>query len=135
MGIYHIKGGWKYYIPALIWGIIIIFLSLMPSSSLNSKSMFDLDIPNVDKIVHLIFYFGMSFAILWGIYRNGYYRRKYFFITIIACSLMGIVIEVLQQMEIINRHFDMLDIIANIIGTLLGSVLFLKFFKLLPNGN
>lgn len=44
------------------------------------------------------------------------------------CIVLGIGIEVLQNSKLINRDFEIADIIANIIGTFAGIVI-TKFLK------
>ncbi len=44
------------------------------------------------------------------------------------CIGWGILMEFLQSSKIINRDFDIADIIANIIGSILG-IVFFKFYK------
>lgn len=49
--------------------------------------------------------------------------------VVLFCIVLGIGIEVLQNSKLINRDFEIADIIANIIGTFVGIVItkFLKF--------
>lgn len=44
--------------------------------------------------------------------------------VLIFCILLGIGIELLQSTKFINRSFEFADIIANIIGALIGVVIF-----------
>jgi len=44
-------------------------------------------------------------------------------------SLYSILLECLQTSSFTNRDFDIFDIIANIIGTLVGATIFLFFKK------
>lgn len=62
-------------------------------------------------------------------------RSIHYLYTLVICLGLGILLEIAQQSDLISRHFEILDIIANIIGALLGSVLFLKIHKYLSYGS
>ncbi len=49
--------------------------------------------------------------------------------VILFCIVLGTTIEFLQGSKLINRDFEIADIIANIIGTFAGIVI-IKFFKI-----
>ena len=87
----------------------------------------DLFIP-IDKFVHIFLYFILTF--LWLNYIFTKKKQKNVIKTIvvffIVCIIYGIVIEVIQELWIPTRGADLLDIIANVIGIILGSFLILN---------
>jgi len=87
----------------------------------------DLFIP-IDKFVHIFLYFILTF--LWLNYIFTKRKQKNVIKTIvvffIVCIIYGIVIEVIQELWIPTRGADLLDIIANVIGIILGSFLILN---------
>ena len=118
------------FIPAVLWGIIILIISLMPGSSLPNFSFFDLFQP--DKVGHLVFY-GIFVALM----LLGFHQRMSpeeievkTVAKVVAFGICyGILIELLQYSFFTGRNFDVLDIIANIIGCFVG-VSSLKLFSL-----
>ena len=80
-------------------------------------------IPHGDKIMHLGAY-GLL-GLLGALATNGEKRTG----IVIFCAVLGILLEVLQLEMRAGRHFEVLDIIANIIGSLLGVAAFTLFFK------
>lgn len=104
-----------------LWSIIIAILSLMPSSSTSSIS-WGKGLP-LDKIAHIALY--AIYTYLVGRYLSGNTIK---FATIALLSLLipifyGILMEVLQYYLSPSRFFDILDIIANIIGSIVGLLL------------
>ncbi|MCB0453773.1 MAG: VanZ family protein [Aequorivita sp.] len=92
--------------------------------------------PNVhfsalDKIVHILIYFIL--VNLWMLYlyiRNGFqFNNKWSLIILLSVLLYGIIIEILQGLLTISRSADIFDVLANLIGSLIG----IYFFKSIKN--
>jgi VanZ family protein len=79
-----------------------------------------LDKYHVDKLVHGVMYGLLAFLLL----RDKLSILKVF----IICTLYGIMMETIQGKFFEHRHFDILDIIANISGSLIG-IGFYQFIK------
>ncbi|MEO1436683.1 MAG: VanZ family protein [Bacteroidota bacterium] len=109
----------KYFWPAGIWASIIFGLSVMPGTSLPKFTLMDFLQP--DKVGHLVVYAMLVFLILWGFKRRDkkWPVKKQRIRVLVYSILYGIAIECIQQF-LTDRHFDVLDIIANIIGCSLG---------------
>lgn len=127
------KSSRLYFLPAVLWIILVVILSLLPKSSIPQYRWWHF--PNADKVIHVGVYSVMAGAILFGFYGIRKLRAKQYMETILFCLLLGLLMECIQQTRLIGRHFEILDIIANIIGALLGSVLFLKIHKYLTHGS
>ena len=112
-------------IPFLVWAGIICWLSLKPGGSLGSR-WYDW-IPHGDKVMHAGAY-GLL-GLLAMIAGRSTERLKSMWIALAVCAGLGLVIEVLQHTLTETRHFEVLDIIANIIGSFLGIAGFKLFFK------
>ena len=119
------KNRWQYFLPAVFWMILVIGLSLLPARSLSSRKI--LLIPHLDKLVHFTFYFILSVAILYGLKKVEKLESKYVLTTFLFSSLLGLALELAQGGLLAGRHFEILDIITNIIGASLGCLLFMKF--------
>ncbi|MGB0840600.1 MAG: VanZ family protein [Chitinophagales bacterium] len=115
-----------------LYAFTILVLSLLPQQSLPAFS-FSLDLLQPDKIAHLILYFG---ATVLGLLAFGAVEQKYRRWLRIGGLLIiyGIVIELLQGCSP-SRNFDLGDILANIIGVILGITafpLFLRYYNGMP---
>jgi len=113
----------KYFIPAIIWALIILFLSSGPGIQLP-KSTIDL---SIDKLGHFVFYGILAFLIAYGYYKhNPAIHENGLFKALIISGFYGICLEIMQYSFFPNRYFEVLDIIANISGSLIG-ILFFKY--------
>lgn len=116
----------KYYIPTFLWLATITLLSLLPTSSLKK---FEVDILSFDKLAHIFIYAVLSFLLAWGLKKSLKHKNLSFkilaFIFIII-STYGVLMEILQKSISTGRHFEVYDIIANIIGAFVGLLYFLK---------
>lgn len=115
----------KTFIPAVIWGAIILLLSLTPGSNLPSGIK---DLLSFDKVAHAGAYFLLTALLLWGFYKQGRrLTRRLGWKIVLGSSLYGIVMEIMQYAFFPDRYFEVFDIMANIIGSVL-SLFILKFF-------
>lgn len=109
----------------LLYTLLITIAFLFPAS--GKLNQFDFVIP-IDKLLHLIIHTILAFIWLNIIFiqNNQAINSKLIAITVISCVVYGIIIEIFQQLFIDTRKADLLDVIANSAGTLLGFLLFLK---------
>ena len=113
------------WVPVIFWAIIIFIASTLPSSSFNSIDRFSFS--GIDHWGHLIFYAILSF---WAIFGKKGFHDLFFWshykdgILIFLVISYGILMELIQNFFFTDRHFEILDIIANIIGSILGVFLF-----------
>lgn len=121
------KGRFKGFLPSIIWTIVIVILSVLPGGSVKPVSF--LDFWNVDKLGHLGVYMIHSYLILVGFWHIHDKSLKPNNITkaFLLSIALGVSLEVTQHFLTQDRQFDLLDMLANSIGTLLG----LMVFKLL----
>ena len=116
----------KNYIPAFIWASIIFWLSAGPGVSLP-ESWSDFFAP--DKVGHMIFYMILSILLLWGNQsREKSWNKRNAFILVTICAFYGLLLEIMQYAFFPSRYFEVLDIIANIIGSFTGLYLYKYFF-------
>ncbi len=114
-----------FFFPAIIWGLIILYLSSGPGIQLPPSFW---DFIAIDKVGHLVFYGVLAFLIAYGFYKigNQSINKKMLFISLIVSSIYGICLEFMQYSFFPNRFFEILDIIANISGSIIG-ILFFKY--------
>lgn len=103
---------------AIVLTILIILLSLMPS-----RSVPEIEIKHLDKLVHIAMYFVLTISYVLSF-------REYDKPVIMAFSgafLVGVLTEVMQYKFTSSRFFDFFDIIANTAGSFFA-ILFFKIY-------
>ncbi len=85
----------------------------------------------LDKIAHMAVYFLLALSLGWSSSRrSGLNGAKIGWITLV-CIVYGILMEWMQYSFLSDRFFEIHDIIANIIGSVVGAVfIFLIFIKM-----
>lgn len=111
----------------LAWTLITIILLCLPGSAFPSKGLFDLDIPHLDKVVHVILFGGVT--VFWCLYflskSPSYKSWKGIVLTIAVCAIaLGICMEYVQFNFIPNRAFDTGDIVANSLSAMIFGMIF-----------
>ncbi|MBT8327430.1 MAG: VanZ family protein [Bacteroidia bacterium] len=120
----------KAHIPAIAWTLFIATSCLLPASVFEDftfDSLFELD-----KLIHLILFF--TFFVLWALAINQ--RVKITFnekiILLIISILYGIMIELIQSLTHHGRSYELGDVIANTIGSVIGVITIGILIKKLP---
>lgn len=114
-------------IAAVAWTLVITVLCLISSNAFSDIATFK--IPHKDKYVHFFFYF--VFTLLWYFFikdRMAVSRKKVRVIIFIIAFSYGIVIEILQKFIAHNRSADVMDVLANTLGSAMA-VLFVWLFE------
>ncbi len=115
----------KNFIPAIAWGILILVLSSGPGIPLPSK-WWDLFSP--DKLGHAFVYGVLVILTLRAFQNQGQWSSRILWGTVIGSAVYGILMEVMQWAFFPGRYFEVLDIIANIIGAIVGWFIYAKYF-------
>lgn len=89
--------------------IIVVALALAPSGTLPKPAVLE-----YDKLNH-----ALAFAALSGLFAIGWPSWPRWFIAVTFFSV-GVAIELLQSVELINREFYWLDVAANAVGIAIG---------------
>ena len=118
----------KQYVGSLIWGIIMIILLLMPSSSIDHTPTFS----GLDKLAHTGTFFILT-TLLYREYikKHGRATKKWIAILkVVACTVIfaGIT-ELAQHYLSSSRTADIWDIFADVLGIAMATCSFLFFFK------
>jgi VanZ family protein len=106
----------------ILYIAIITTLSIIPAPDMPTIIVF----PYFDKLVHLCMYAGLSFLMLW-VWNEKTNKNKYLLILLIAFGC-GLLMEFIQEISHLGRSFDILDIIANLLGFIPG-LLFWRIIK------
>jgi len=109
----------KFYLPAFTWAIIILYLSATAVPQFKIDFIF-----SPDKINHFAAYGLLSILMVWGIWKTQkVFKRKVLLIILTISSIYGILMEIMQYLFFPNRYFDYGDMIANILGSILGIII------------
>lgn len=104
------------FIPALVWVLIIVVGSFLPSSNIPSLAL-------SDKGIHFVFYAILATLLYFPFRINT--NRNFTFVTTCVSVLMigfvlGSVIELIQDLFIPGRFGELLDLVANTFGLFTG---------------
>ena len=113
----------KYVFP-ILWTLIIIYLSTKSSSGI-SEEWWNIEFPHRDKLAHLIMYTVLSYLLLRAVSYTEGSNKQNVLIPILTFGIgLGILMEGIQGYFLVDRDFELLDIIANINGSILGLILY-----------
>lgn len=115
----------KHLILPVLATIITIIGSGLSASRANALLPFEMF--SMDKLLHFGCYFILTVLWSYGLYKlnTNSPLLKSLWITI----TLGFLMEVCQYLFFEGRLFEFLDIIANISGSLIGALVFIKFIK------
>lgn len=109
----------KHYPLSILIVAVICYLSFFTPPKTDMD-----EIPNIDKLVHLCMYGGLT-LVLWFEYLRRHSEIRWRHIALLGVAfpvLMSGIIEILQATCTSDRSGDWLDFAANCTGVLLGSV-------------
>lgn len=107
-------------ILAVLWLLFISVLFFLPGSTLPQGGLFS--IPYFDKYVHVGFFAVLVF--LWRFYFGP--DVKFTGLVLLLALCYGMAVEVVQHYWVVNRSFDLGDVLADLSGAVLGIVLWTK---------
>lgn len=109
-----------YHLPAILYGLMIIAVS-----SLRNLRPPDLDIPQFDKLIHLIEYAFFALLIFRSFYHLGRQPnlRRSLLLSALFVSFFALADEIYQRF-VPGRHSDWKDFVVDLLGALLVLLLF-----------
>lgn len=110
----------KTYPLTILAGIGILIAVLMPGSDVPKVT-----IPYLDKVVHFTMFGVLTVCYYWDYHRT-YCKLPLFLKTSIQLVLFGALTEVLQSFTA-DRSCDMKDLVADLLGVLIISILINKY--------
>ncbi len=99
-------------------------LSLMPSQLIPPVDGFF----QMDKLVHGLMYFFVVISVL-SAFNYSKLNNKWLFVFS-GCLSYGMMMEVLQYILPIGRHFSWFDMLANTIGCIVGAYVHVNYFAI-----
>ncbi len=110
------------------WAVTIVyagFIFYLSSKTWQSVPSFPLS----DKVFHLILYMGFGIALLFSLYATRLKDRRRFLYIVFACAMFYGLIDEIHQLFVPGRHFDLADLVADAVGSVIGIFLAAKFLK------
>ena len=95
----------------------------MPGSQIPHEDWFDT--LQVDKWVHISLFFVLCFLFMFPIKKTGIphnIQLPWFLLIAVSAIAYGIIIEFVQRDFVVNRSFDIWDIAADSVGSLLAFI-------------
>ena len=119
--------------PFLCVVISLTFLLLLPGNDIEGSSWWETY--KIDKLVHIIAFaiLALSTSITLSKLRvliDTNYRLMT--LILVVCTIFGTILEFLQQELRVGRSAELLDIVADCIGVLLGFVIFRIVYGVFP---
>ncbi|MBO9729120.1 MAG: VanZ family protein [Chitinophaga sp.] len=109
----------RYYIPAILWILLILYLCTLPGKDIPTSSF--LDKIHFDKFVHFGLFGGivllLSLAIYWP---KKFISATILVLLVIIAAAYGLAIEYIQKYWVTGRSFDMYDVVADTLGAIAG---------------
>jgi VanZ family protein len=110
---------------AFLYFLITLWLFTLPGTAIPHVDLFDTF--QVDKWVHALIFFGLCWLYMnpiLSIDKSNYSKIKIFILITSIAIGYGISIEFIQRDYIPNRSFDIWDIVADTIGSILALIWF-----------
>lgn len=102
---------------ALFWTGIVSYFCLVSSNEIPS-----VDIPGLDKCVHVVFHFALTF--FWFLFFSKQLQIEAVFkplmYSVLLSFVFGIAIEIAQALFTTTRSADVLDVLANTTGEMIA---------------
>ena len=112
----------RHNIFSILFLAILLVGCLLPGNSLPNA-----DTQNLDKVLHVILFLCFTFCSLVGCVKQSQYPMLHYFAlkyVTLSSVLLTLGIEVIQHLFIPRRGFELLDIVADLVGIVLAIILF-----------
>lgn len=110
---------WVRITLSILYLILIVLLSLLPTSDLPDVPMFS----GEDKWIHMCMYLGLGFVTSWSLDRQGKPMLP-LYILLIGLFMWGVLMEVLQRLMSNGRGMEITDMLANLAGAIAGLIIY-----------
>ena len=101
-----------------MWAAFIFSICMM-----SHKHVPRVTIPQFDKIVHVGIYTVLAILLYYGWGRQSKYvflQENIVFKIFVLCAVYGFLIEIIQGLFTVDRSFELLDELADVVGAALG---------------
>lgn len=114
----------KHQLPTIAWAIFILVLCTSSSGGFITQKLFGI---HTDKLGHAFIFAVLVFFLMLGFikqWRFSFLIKKIRSISILIAIIYAIIIELIQHFFTVDRIADYWDVIADIIGSFGGLLLF-----------
>lgn len=111
---------------AILWMMGIACASFIPGNEFKGDG-----VDGLDKVIHLFFYLMLTFILAIANLRQSCITKRAWnpvLMATISSFFYGILIEIFQGTVFVSRSFEIMDVLANTLGTLSGAFLFYLIF-------
>jgi len=108
---------------------MVCLLVICYGSLMNAQAIPGLEFKFVDKLMHICAYTVLTGTLINAMYKNDVWSTKQSLVVLSSMTFYGIFIEILQKTMTESRNFDILDVVANVTGTVLAFLLFSTLLK------
>lgn len=112
---------WQSLLPGIVWTLVIFGLSIMPGVNLPESWA---DLLAWDKLAHCFVYGVQVYLLLLGLLHAGRLNSSTTLGVFIFSVAFGALMELIQFAFFPGRYFELLDILANTIGSIFGWLAF-----------
>ena len=109
--------------------LIVVYLTLKTPCN-NNKEWYFLFFRG-DLVLHFVCYFFIAVIYCLAFFTYKFYLKKAF----IYAFFLGLILELLQLISFFQRHFDIQDLFANLLGVSLGILFIHLLFSILSKNN
>jgi len=120
----------RHYSFTVIWALLILLLYGIPGGDMPSLSLWKILEP--DKVAHAGVFVVLMCSMTFSNFKQNFWqmpKRRSVLVSALMCAVYGTVLELIQGAVFTDRHTDVLDILANLIGVVLGIVILKIFFR------
>ncbi len=121
------------FLPASILFIITFVLLVLPGSDIPKASIFDAIY--FDKWVHIGMFGLLTVAWCHPFLKSGAGSKKIFWVVALAAIAYGIAMEFVQKYFAYQRSFDLFDMVADSVGSIVGFYLMTLWLKKWKQGS
>lgn len=121
----HVRRG---LILTILYAILLLILSILPADMTSVPGGYYFE--GMDKVVHALMY-GIFSLLVTNLYL-AIYKIKFWPLLLLVFTtwMYSILMEILQVYLVETRSGELLDAIANLIGIVLGTLLYLGYKKI-----
>jgi VanZ family protein len=119
---------WRFNAFGISWSLLVISFSLIPGDALPGISF---GVIPIDFVVHVLLYWLLCLLVVVGLLKQTNYliaKINAVPLTLLYSNILGLVLEVCQLL-INGRTFDVVDLLANLTGALLGILTYYILYK------
>lgn len=121
----------KHYIWAILWGVAVVYLCLMPNGSHSVPKLF----AGADKLAHCGFFFTFNTLLIFGNIKSRkikHFSWSIFFVCAFISIILSSFTEFLQWKYFVYRSAELFDLLANFLGIGMSSFCYLLFSSKKP---